>query len=139
DTEGFPGKRDAEMISLARRADLAVYDSTFTENEIASKRGWGHSTWMRGVRLANEADVKHLCLFHHDPSHDDDFMDKLAAEANDVRAGTIVAREGQIIDLGSVRSRRRNFPGVLLIECEQRLAIIYFVGIENRIGPIVQY
>src|SRR5262249_4732821 len=99
DTEGFPGKRDAEMISLARRADLAVYDSTFTENEIASKRGWGHSTWMRGVRLANEADVKHLCLFHHDPSHDDDFMDKLAAEANDVRAGTIVAREGQIIDL----------------------------------------
>ena len=51
------------------------------------------------VRMANEAGVKHLCLFHHDPSHDDDFMDKLAADANDVRAGTIAAREGQIIDL----------------------------------------
>ena len=99
DTEGFPGKRDAEMIALARRADLAVYDATFTESEITSKTGWGHSTWMRGVHLANEADVKHLCLFHHDPSHDDDFMDKLAAEANDARAGTITAREGQIIDL----------------------------------------
>ncbi|MFZ1953798.1 MAG: MBL fold metallo-hydrolase, partial [Pseudolabrys sp.] len=99
DTEGFPGKRDAEMVSLARRADLAVYDATFTEGEITSKAGWGHSTWMRGVHLANEADVKHLCLFHHDPSHDDDFMDKLAAEANDARAGTITAREGQIIDL----------------------------------------
>ena len=99
DGEGFPGKRDTEMISLARRADLAVYDATFTENEIAAKAGWGHSTWTRGIRLANEADVKHLCLFHHDPSHDDDFMDKLAAEANDERAGTITAREGQIIDL----------------------------------------
>jgi phosphoribosyl 1,2-cyclic phosphodiesterase len=76
DTEGFPGKRDSEMVELARHADLALYDSTFTESEIVSKAGWGHSTWMRGVRLANEAEVKHLCLFHHDPSHDDDFMDK---------------------------------------------------------------
>jgi phosphoribosyl 1,2-cyclic phosphodiesterase len=99
DAEGFPGKRDKEMVSLARNADLAVYDATFTDEEIASRPGWGHSTWTRGVRMANEADVKRLCLFHHDPSHDDDFMDTLAAEASDARAGTIVAREGQIIDL----------------------------------------
>jgi len=99
DTEGFPGKRDTEMVSLAHRADLAVYDATFTEEELATRADWGHSTWPRGVRMANEADVKHLCLFHHDPSHDDDFMDTLAAEANDARAGTIAVREGQIIDL----------------------------------------
>src|SRR4029434_11084467 len=59
------------MISLARRADLAIYDSTFTDDEIKSKAGWGHSTWTRGVRMANEAEVKHLCLFHHDPSTSD--------------------------------------------------------------------
>ena len=47
DTEGFPGKRDSEMVELARHADLALYDSTFTESEIVSKAGWGHSTWMR--------------------------------------------------------------------------------------------
>jgi phosphoribosyl 1,2-cyclic phosphodiesterase len=99
DTEGFPGKRDRELVSLARGADLVVYDSTFTEQEIASRLGWGHSTYTRGIRLADEAGVKQLCLFHHDPSHDDDFMDALAAEANDARPGTITAREGQIIDL----------------------------------------
>lgn len=99
DTEGFPGKCDGELVSLARRADLVVYDATFTEKEIASRSGWGHSTWVRGIRLADEADVKQLCLFHHDHSHDDNFMDALAAEANDARPGTIVAREGQIIDL----------------------------------------
>jgi phosphoribosyl 1,2-cyclic phosphodiesterase len=38
-------------------------------------------------------------LFHHDPSHDDDFMDALAADASDARPGTMTAREGQIIDL----------------------------------------
>ena len=99
DTEGFPGKCDRELVSLARGADLIVYDATFTENEIASRHGWGHSTWARGVRLANEAGAKQLCLFHHDPSHNDDFMDTLAAEASDARPGTITAREGQIIDL----------------------------------------
>jgi phosphoribosyl 1,2-cyclic phosphodiesterase len=99
DTEGFPGKHDRELVALARGADLVVYDATFTESEIASRAGWGHSTWARGVRLADEASAKQLCLFHHDPSHDDDFMDSLAAEANDARPGTIAAREGQIIDL----------------------------------------
>jgi phosphoribosyl 1,2-cyclic phosphodiesterase len=99
DTEGFPGKCDGELTTLARRADLMVYDATFTEDEIESRIGWGHSTWSRGIRLADKAEVKHLCLFHHDPSHDDDFMDALAADANDARPGTITAREGQIIDL----------------------------------------
>ena len=99
DTEGFPGKCDNDLLSLADHADLAVYDATYTEDEIVSRIGWGHSTWLRGIRLAEKANVKQLCLFHHDPSHDDDFMDTLAAEANDVRAGTVTAREGQIIDL----------------------------------------
>ena len=80
-------------------ADLVVYDATFTEDEIVSRAGWGHSTWARGIRLAEEAGAKQLCLFHHDPSHDDEFMDSLTADANDARPGTITAREGQIIDL----------------------------------------
>jgi phosphoribosyl 1,2-cyclic phosphodiesterase len=99
DTSGFPGKRDRELISLARGADLVVYDATFTEEEIATRESWGHSTWQRGIRLAEQAGAKQLCLFHHDPSHNDDFMDALAADANDSRPGTITAREGQIIDL----------------------------------------
>ena len=99
DTEGFPGKCDKDLLSLTDHADLAVYDATYTEDEIVSRMGWGHSTWLRGIRLAEKANVKHLCLFHHDPSHDDDFMDTLAAEANDARPGTVTAREGQIIDL----------------------------------------
>ena len=99
DTEGFPGKRDKELVSLAKDADLIVYDTTFTEQEIVNRAGWGHSTWERGVRLANEAGAKQLCLFHHDPAHDDNFMDRVAAAANDARPGTVTARDGLIIDL----------------------------------------
>lgn len=99
DTEGFPGKRDKELVALAQNADLVVYDTTFTEQEIVNRVGWGHSTWERGVRLADQAGAKQLCLFHHDPAHDDDFMDRLAAAANDARPGTLTAREGQVVEL----------------------------------------
>jgi phosphoribosyl 1,2-cyclic phosphodiesterase len=99
DTAGFPGKCDADLVSLARGANLMVYDATFTEDEIISRSNWGHSTWTRGVRLANESGVKKLCLFHHDPSHDDDWMDAISAEAAKARPGTVTAREGQVIEL----------------------------------------
>jgi ribonuclease BN (tRNA processing enzyme) len=76
-----------------------IYDCTYTPDEIASKKGWGHSTWQQGMRLADAAGAKTFCLFHHDPDHDDDFMDGVAAAARAARPGTIVATEGATINL----------------------------------------
>jgi len=90
---------DPGLIALARGADLAIYDCTYTDAEISSKRGWGHSSWREGLRLADAAGVKTFCLFHHAPEHDDDVMDRIVAEARKIRPGTIAAVEGQVIDL----------------------------------------
>ena len=43
--------------------------------------------------------MKTFCLFHHDPEHDDAFMDVIAAQAWAARPGSIVAREGLEISL----------------------------------------
>ncbi|MCZ8310637.1 MAG: MBL fold metallo-hydrolase [Magnetospirillum sp.] len=99
DTEHEPGKPDANILRLIDGADLVIYDSTYTDAEFASHVGWGHSTWQEGVRLVTQANAKRLAIFHHDPSHDDDFMDKVAAEAAAMRPGTFVAKEGQTIEL----------------------------------------
>lgn len=90
---------DPGLVSLAREADLAVYDTTYTDAEILGKKGWGHSTWREGLKLADAADVKTFCLFHHAPDHDDAAMDAIAREAQAVRPGTIVASEGLVIAL----------------------------------------
>ncbi len=59
---------------------LLVTDSTYGEQEYGEHRGWGHSSVVEVTRLAHEAGVAHLCLFHHDPDQDDDDIDeKLAA------------------------------------------------------------
>ena len=44
--------------------------------------------------VAETTSAKRLALFHHDPSHDDTFMDGIALAVDKARAGSIIAREG---------------------------------------------
>jgi phosphoribosyl 1,2-cyclic phosphodiesterase len=99
DTETPPDLLDPGILALALGADLAVFDTTYTDEEIATRRGWGHSTWKDGIRVANAANAKTLCLFHHDPSHDDAAMDSIGCQAQSARPGTLIAREGMTIEL----------------------------------------
>jgi phosphoribosyl 1,2-cyclic phosphodiesterase len=88
---------DAGIIDLIRGTDIFVYDSTYTEDEYPRHKGWGHSTWQEGARLADLAGAKTFVLFHHDPNHHDNQMDEIAREAETYRAGTLVAKEGMIL------------------------------------------
>lgn len=93
DTEHVPGEPDQNVLGLIEGADLVIYDSTYTEEEFPSRVGWGHSTWEEGVRLCKAANVKRLGIFHHDPDHDDDFMDQLGEEAQKEWENSFVVRE----------------------------------------------
>jgi len=97
DTEHVIGAPDQNILGLIQGADLVIYDATYTDDEYPAYAGFGHSTWQEGVRLADAAAVKTLVIFHHEPSHDDDQMDAIAAEAEAMRPGTVVAREGMVL------------------------------------------
>jgi phosphoribosyl 1,2-cyclic phosphodiesterase len=99
DTEHLPGKPDEAVLSLIAGADLVVYDSTYTDAEFPSRVGWGHSTWQEGCRMAEAAGVGKAIIFHHEPNHDDATMDSIAAAAEAMRPGTLVAFEGMVITL----------------------------------------
>ena len=70
---GLPRK---VYVDSCRGADLLFHDAQFTDEEYASTRGWGHSTYSDAVDLAIEAGVKRLGLFHHDPNRTDDDVDR---------------------------------------------------------------
>ena len=97
DTEHENGTLDPGILKLIQDADLFIYDSTYTDAEYPGYAGWGHSTWQHGLKLARAAKVGRFVIFHHDPNHDDTFMDKVAAEADIARPGTVVAREGMLL------------------------------------------
>jgi len=102
DTEHIVGELDSNIVDLVRGADLMIYDSTYTDEEYPKHVGWGHSTWQQGVRVAEAAGVGQLVIFHHDPAHDDGFMDKVLRRAATMRPGTTVAREGDTIELAAI-------------------------------------
>ena len=99
DTEHVPGNPDKNILGVIEGADLVIYDSTYTEDEWPKHVGWGHSTWNEGMRLCQAAGVKRLAIFHHDPDHDDAFMDGLATEAEAAWSGNFIAREGMVVEV----------------------------------------
>lgn len=103
DTEHFPDRLDENVLWLARDADVMIYDATYTDNEYynekSSKVGWGHSTWQEAVKVAKAANVKQLVIFHHDPLHNDEFMDEVEQDTAEQFANSVVAKEGMVIDL----------------------------------------
>jgi len=99
DTELNADAIDPALLELARDASIVVIDTTYTDEELPEHVGWGHSSWQQAVRLADEAGVGKLYLFHHDPEHDDDEMDHIAAAAARARPGTVVATEGLSLEI----------------------------------------
>jgi phosphoribosyl 1,2-cyclic phosphodiesterase len=95
DTEHPEMGVDIGLSNFCRGADLLVYDATFTPEEYeAGKKGWGHSTWKAGTKLAAEAGVKRLLLSHLNPDHADVRVDAIQAAARAVFPASEAVRAG---------------------------------------------
>lgn len=103
---GDAGGREARqaLLEASRGADLLVHDATYAGSETGFA-GWGHSTVEEAVRLALDAGVTTLALFHHAPDRVDDAVDALLAEAEALvrdaggRLSVMAAAEGDVIEL----------------------------------------
>ena len=106
DTEHFACV-DPGLETLARGADVLIYDAQYTPEEYAgaagpARVGWGHSTYVAAVELARAAGVGQLVLFHHDPSRSDEGVAELERRARAMFANTVAAREGAELEAGDL-------------------------------------
>ncbi len=101
----IPNPMDLEIARFAENADLLISEAQYTEDEYAQKKGWGHSTFLDALERAEQAKVKRLAIFHHDPSHDDAFMDQILEFCQQTIAdrsynfSCFVAQEGTSIEI----------------------------------------
>ena len=68
---------DREVNEFVSGADVYIREAQYTEEEYLRKKGWGHSTWKDAVDSAHAAGAKRLCIYHHDPMHDDIALDSI--------------------------------------------------------------
>jgi phosphoribosyl 1,2-cyclic phosphodiesterase len=79
-----PSVRERQSLrgfDLARSASLLVHDCQYTDDEYPNHIGWGHSRLGDVLAFARLTEAQRLLLFHHDPLHDDDQLDRLYGEA----------------------------------------------------------
>jgi hypothetical protein len=72
------------LINFAKDVDFFIHDAQYTPEEYKTKLQWGHSPYDYTVKVALAAKVKNLILFHHDPLHDDAFIDKMIDSAKKI-------------------------------------------------------
>lgn len=100
-----PSPLDLEIARFAANTDLLISEAQYTEEEYESKRGWGHSTFLDVLERAAQARAKSLAVFHHDPSHDDQFLDGMeefcskTVQERNYGFRCFLAREGMTVEV----------------------------------------
>jgi phosphoribosyl 1,2-cyclic phosphodiesterase len=102
---GWTG-RSREWISgaaIAVDADMLLHDAQYFEDEYAAKIGWGHSSVADAVGYAEAVGARRLLLFHHEPTHADEVLERLESEARSLATGNgyppALAQEGMVVQL----------------------------------------
>ena len=90
---------DPNVVALSKNADLLIHDAQYTPEVLKAKKGWGHSSWVQAIEVAEQAGVKKLALFHHDPEHNDTFLSNMEIECRKHFSDVFLAREGDQIEL----------------------------------------
>jgi phosphoribosyl 1,2-cyclic phosphodiesterase len=73
-----PGGRSfKDYADFARGADILIHDGEYTPEEYNKFIDWGHSVYTDVLKLAEEAEVKKLGLFHLNQERNDNDMDKI--------------------------------------------------------------
>jgi phosphoribosyl 1,2-cyclic phosphodiesterase len=82
------GQSMAEFAEFVQGVDLLIHDAQYLPADMAERRGWGHSTYVEAVTLAQEAGVHNLILTHHDPSRSDAEVEKIIEMARQLAASS---------------------------------------------------
>ncbi|MCP4686575.1 MAG: MBL fold metallo-hydrolase [Desulfobacterales bacterium] len=93
-----------KIIDFARNADVLVHDAQYTRDEyLASREGWGHSSFEHAIDTAIRANARKVVLFHHDPVRTDKELRALenhhralSADKHDIEI--IAAKEGMVLE-----------------------------------------
>ena len=102
--------QDLGHAKFVQGADLLIHDAQFTGAEYAGKAGWGHTPVDYVVKLAQQANVKTIALIHHDPTRDDDTLDRIVEstraqiQAAGLRPEIFAAAEGQVVTVEPSRA-----------------------------------
>lgn len=108
DHEARPTKRNKDLIAFCSGADILIHDAQFSAAEYPRHRGWGHSSADQALDNALKIKAGMTLLTHHDPSHNDQDIQRLhrelAANKKYKGLGFEFAREEVVYEVALVKA-----------------------------------
>lgn len=99
DTDHTLAHIDPNLMYLAAGADILIFDGTYADADYYNRGFQEAAPWEMGIEAAKSANVKELILFHHDPHHDDRYLDQLEIKIQSCFPTTQLAKEGMVIKI----------------------------------------
>ncbi len=73
---------EADVAEFFRGADLVICDTMYSLAEsVSMKEDWGHSSNIVAIDLCRQGGAKRLALFHHEPTYNDDDIQRMHRES----------------------------------------------------------
>ena len=77
----FVDDRAEGILRGMQGVDVLIADCSYTEQEYAAKKGWGHGTFNSSIQYARDAKSRVLFCTHHEPTRSDDALDEAFRQA----------------------------------------------------------
>ncbi len=71
-------------LEVAAGVDLLLHDAQYTDEEYATRVGWGHTSVSHLARYIEDATPRRIVMMHHDPAHDDAQLERLLVRAREL-------------------------------------------------------
>lgn len=97
DREQGGRREDKKFLEFCRGTDFLIFDGQYTAAEYPAHRGWGHSTWQEGVKVAQAVKARQLIITHHDTHRTDKQLDALVKQARRLFPRTRAASSGMVL------------------------------------------
>ena len=92
----FEEDQRRSLANFSKNADLLVWDGMFTQEELANKKGWGHSSIEQAIEFNKAANCKKILITHHAPNRSDTELDQIAKNLPELFT---LARDGLEIEV----------------------------------------
>ena len=80
-----PGGLDfQDYLDFSTGADLLIHDAEYTEEDYKKTKTWGHSVYKDALKLAIDAGVEKLGLYHHNQERFDRGVDEIVKDCNKI-------------------------------------------------------
>ena len=99
DVENVGNDTITNLVEFCGTSEILIVDATYSDQEIQTRRGWGHLCMSDLYQLAEVLQHTTIYLFHHEPNKTDSYIESDSAKLRSKYDNVLIARQGDQLEI----------------------------------------